>query len=52
MRKWFGRKQKLGVIETEKEKSHEEILSDYFQCIEECDLEHHVCKKVCRNILM
>lgn len=28
-----------------------EVMNDYFNCIIECDDNHHICKKICKEIL-
>jgi hypothetical protein len=36
--------------QTEKEEK-DTVISDYFQCITECDDDTQTCKRICRHIL-
>lgn len=45
---WRNLDNKLSDLETESDR-----LNDYYECLIECDaLNQHVCKRICKNILI
>ncbi len=45
---WRNLDNKLSDLETESDR-----LNDYYECLIECDaLNQHVCKRICKNILV
>jgi len=43
-----GWKTKEGTVE---EATQNELISDYYNCLIECDDNQHVCKRICSDIL-
>ena len=45
---WKNLDKKIGILELESDR-----LNDYYECLIECDaLDQHVCKRICKEILL
>ena len=31
---------------------HDDLIKEYYECLIECDREHHVCKRICKEVLI
>ncbi len=31
---------------------HNDLIKEYYECLIECDQEHHVCKRICKEVLI
>ena len=32
--------------------TQDDLLTEYYECLIECDQEHHVCKRICKEVLV
>ena len=31
---------------------HDELISEYYECLIECDKDQHTCKRICKEVLI
>jgi len=36
----------------EKDSPHNDLITEYYECLIECDESQHICKRICKEVLI
>jgi len=36
----------------EKDNPHNDLITEYYECLIECDESQHICKRICKEVLI